>query len=369
MVDTNTDPTAAFPEADVAAIPPAAPEPSPRRSVFLPLVFGGVLAAGAGFGLARFVPNGWPLQSTAALESALTTQSERLATAEQEVARLTTALAAIEARPAADPQLETRIAALEATPGFDPAPLMEKLTSLEQDLASITALPADGSAASSAAQTAALAELRRELDALKAGAGGSAADITAASEAAAAQLAEAEARAADLRAAAEAEAAQSMARANLRQIAVALESGGPFATAIADFDPALVPPTFATHAATGLPTLTDLRSSFPDAARAALDAALRADMGDTWGDRVSSFLRSQTGARSLSPREGDDPDAVLSRIEAALAAGSVADAFALMPALPEVSQAAMAEWVASAQLHLDGQQALATLTAAVGGVE
>ncbi|MGL4320847.1 MAG: COG4223 family protein, partial [Paracoccaceae bacterium] len=88
-----------------------------------------------------------------------------------------------------------------------------------------------------------------------------------------------------------------------------------------------------------------------------------------WGDRVSSFLRSQTGARSLSPREGDDPDAVLSRIEAALAAGSVADAFALMPALPEVSQAAMAEWVASAQLHLDGQQALATLTAAVGGVE
>jgi hypothetical protein len=348
---------------------PAQAAASPRRGSALPAIAGGVVAAAFGFGAAQFVPDGWPLQSTAALEASLATQSERLASAEAEVARLSAALAAVEARPAADPGLATRIAAIEATPSFDPAPLTERLSELEADIAAFAAMPADGSAASSAAQTAALAELRREVEALKANPGGTAADITAASEAAAAQMAEAEARAAELRAAAEAEAAQSIVRASLRQIAVALESGGPFEAALADFDPALVPPVLATHAATGLPTLTDLRSGFPDAARAALDVALRADMGETWGDRVTSFLRSQTGARSLTPRDGDDPDAVLSRIEAALAAGSVADGLALLPSLPEVSQTAMAEWLTQAQLHLEGQQAHAALTAAVGGVE
>lgn len=369
MADTDTAPDLSDADTAVqtAADAPPAPLP-PRRPSVLPAVFGGAIAAALGFGTAQFVPDGWPVQSTAALEARLETQNTALVVADARIAQLAAALTQVEARPTTDPALVNRVAMLESQPPFDDAFLAARIAAIEQSLSAIAAMPADGSAASPAAiaaQAAAMAALQADVAALKGGAG-NVADITAAAEAAAAQLAEAESRAAELRAQAEADAAQSLARTSLRQIAVALEAGGPFETALSAFDPAILPEILAASAATGLPTLTDLQSSFPDAARTALDLALRADMGEGWGDRVTRFLRSQTGARSLSPREGDDPDAVLSRAEAALFAGSVPDAITLVAALPEVSQAAMADWVASAQLYFDGQQALATLSTAVG---
>lgn len=368
-----TDEAIVTPDADPIldhAAEPIAPPPA-RRSRFFPAVVGGAVAAALGFGAAQFVPDGWPLQSTADLETRIAAQTAALSEAEAEIARLGAALVAVEARPAADPALADRVAALEAFPSPDDSRLEARMVALEQEFAAIAAMPADGSAASPAAiaaQSAAIAALQAEVAALK-GSTGSAADITAAAEAAEAKLAEAEARAADLRAAAEADAAQSLARTSVRQIAVALETGGPFETALTAFDPAQVPDILAANALTGLPTVTDLQSNFPDAARAALDEALRADMGEGWSERVGSFLRSQTGARSTTPREGDDPDAVLSRAEAALAAGLVPDALALVADLPTVSQEAMANWVSSATLYLAGQEALDTLTAATGGLE
>jgi hypothetical protein len=82
---------------------------------------------------------------------------------------------------------------------------------------------------------------------------------------------------------------------------------------------------------------------------------------------VGSFLRSQTGARSLTPREGDDPDAVLSRAEAILAEGRPADTLTELAALPPEGQAAMTEWSSRVQLHLAGLDALQALRTAVGG--
>ena len=82
--------------------------------------------------------------------------------------------------------------------------------------------------------------------------------------------------------------------------------------------------------------------AFPTAARAGLEAALRADMGSSWTERATNFLRAQTGARSLDPREGDDPDAILSRAEAAVSAGDLATALTEIAALPEPAQTAMA---------------------------
>jgi hypothetical protein len=374
----DTDRANSFPEAEVPVDEapnarvisdtalPAAP-PLPRRASVVPMMLGGGLAAALGFGAAQFVPDGWPVQSTAALEATLATQAAALTEAEAEIARLSAALAAVEARPAADPALSERLNAVEARPPYDDTAITARLTALEGQLAAIAALPADGSAASPAAlaaQAEAIAALQAEVATLK-GSTGNAADITAAAEAAAAQLAEAEARAAELRATAEAEAAQSLARASLRQLAVALETGGPFETALAGIT-AEIPEILSTNAATGLPTLTDLQTTFPDAARTALDTALRANMGDGWGARLTSFLRSQTGARSTTPREGDDPDAVLSRAEAALATGTVTDALALIAALPAESQTVMQPWVATANTYLAGQDALATLTSAFG---
>ena len=74
------------------------------------------------------------------------------------------------------------------------------------------------------------------------------------------------------------------------------------------------------------------------AAAAATSAGAEAGLGV----RMASFLVSQTGARSLEPREGDDADAILSRAEAALRQGDVAGARALVAQLPEVAQTAMA---------------------------
>jgi hypothetical protein len=109
--------------------------------------------------------------------------------------------------------------------------------------------------------------------------------------------------------------------------------------------------------------MAQLQESFPASARLALESALRADMGESWTERLGSFLRSQTGARSLAPREGNDPDAVLSRAEAALVSGDLTQALLELSNLPQVGQAAMAEWQATAQIRIDAERAVAEIAA------
>jgi len=120
------------------------------------------------------------------------------------------------------------------------------------------------------------------------------------------------------------------------------------------------------NATAGLPSLQALQASFPDSARTALEAALRANMGESWSERVGNFLRTQVGVRSLTPRDGPDPDAILSRAEAALSAGDVAQALAEIATLPTPAQDALSTWRTQAQLRLDAQAALAALLAKAG---
>ena len=123
-----------------------------------------------------------------------------------------------------------------------------------------------------------------------------------------------------------------------------------------------MPPALSGPAADGVPTLTELVDSYPEAARAALDASIRANVDGGAFDRFTAFLRVQTGARSLEPREGDDPDAILSRAEAAVRAGDLAQALTELAALPEDGQAAMAGWTQSARTRLDALEAAQGLT-------
>ncbi len=124
-----------------------------------------------------------------------------------------------------------------------------------------------------------------------------------------------------------------------------------------------MPEIVSAHAETGLPTLASLTETFPEAARAALEAALRAQSGGGLADGFWSFLRIQTGARSLTPQDGDDADAVLSRAEAALRAGDLAAALAELAALPSEAQTALAPWVAEAEDHRAAAAAIAALAA------
>lgn len=344
--------------ADVEEASPApAPVPQKRsRGGLVGGLIGGVLAAGAGFGLAQFVPQGWPLAGTQALEAQLATQEQEIAALKAQVGRLAEA-------PAPDTALAGRVAALEDRPAAatpDLAPLEGRIATLESRLESLVALPADGSGA----LPAALAALQAEVEALKSG-GGVAASTEAMAKAAEDRLQAAEARAAALQSETEAMVAGARARIALGQLTAAMDSGAPYAALLPDLGE--VPEALAGPAATGIPTLPALRDSFPDAARAALEASLQADMGATWAERIGTFLMAQTGARSLTPREGDDPDAVLSRAEAALAQGDLAAALTETEALPEAGKTALQGWRDKALTRQAALAALAEVSARIGG--
>lgn len=311
--------------------PQPKPAPKPRSRVFpafLALVFGGILAAGAGFALARFVPDllSAPAQPSAEID-ALKQQIAALPTPD---ASLAGRIAAVESSVA---DLTARVQAAESRPAgaADPA-LAQQLKALQDRVAAIGTGTAQPEA------------------------------ITAAVEAAEARLKQAETKAADLAAQADAAAVATRRAAAIDRIAAAMDTGTPFAAVAADLPD--LPPALADNAATGLPSIATLRETFPAAARAALESALRANMGESWTDRVSSFLRSQTGLRSLTPRDGDDPDAILSRAEAALAKGDVAAALAELEALPEAAKPPLADWTAQARLRTEAEAALAQLVAA-----
>ncbi len=123
-----------------------------------------------------------------------------------------------------------------------------------------------------------------------------------------------------------------------------------------------VPGPLVEGAQDGLPTASALISSFPDAARDALAVARAnaADASDAGG--VGGFLRNQLGARSVTPREGNDPDAILSRAEAALRNGDLNTVLTEVEMLPEAAQNEMSDWVAMARLRRDALAAAADLT-------
>ncbi len=119
-----------------------------------------------------------------------------------------------------------------------------------------------------------------------------------------------------------------------------------------------IPQALKGGADTGVPTLTQLQEEFPPAARRALKASITAQaQGDSW-TRFKAWMRAQVGMRSLKMREGDDPDAILSRAEAALKVGNLERAIDLVKTLPDAGVAEMQGWLSSAERRLAVQKAL-----------
>ncbi|TDK44477.1 hypothetical protein E1832_15300 [Antarcticimicrobium luteum] len=141
----------------------------------------------------------------------------------------------------------------------------------------------------------------------------------------------------------------------------ALDGGAPYADILEELRAGglSVPEALSATASGGVVTLAVLRGTFPPAARDAL-AAARA--GTVESDRsIGAFLRRQLGARSVAPRAGDDPDAILSRAEAALTAGRLTETLDEIAALPEPARAALADWTALARQRLSALEAADTL--------
>lgn len=346
---------------------PATPTPAPVAQKsgpgFVPLVLGGVIAAGLGFGLARYVvPEGWPVPGSSPLHTQLTQQADEIAALRAQVQALpqddskavldevatlrATATTALETAEAAKLAAETMP---QTAIGEDTTP---RIAALEDRLAALESRPAT----TGAVDPAVLSNLTTEIDTLRSG--------LAAQKAAAEKLvSEAEA----VRADAAAKAQSVLLQAALTKVEAAMLDGAPFVeplTLLVDAGLS-VPAILTENAENGLPTQAALVQGFDEPARAALEQSLRGNMGSTWSDRVGSFLRSQTGARSLTPQDGDDPDAVLSRANAAVASGDLPTALTEIATLPEAAQTALAAWVAQVNLRIEAQAATVELATAL----
>lgn len=337
---------------DTGVVAKPAP-PAKQKSGLLGFVLGGALLAGGGFAAARYaLPDTGSADAIAALQAKLDAQIAGEAVLRSDID-------ALAARPAPDATVSDRLATLESAVA-EVSAMAAQLTGLQDRLAGIEAASGSGDgppAAVLAAIGREMKALQAQIDAQKGAAPAIAADVAAASDAAEARIVAAEL-------AAETAAKQ----AALSHFSAAFESGAPLGPALdglkalgADIPPAL------TAAMDGVPTLLSLQEGFAESARAALDASIRADMGNGWASRMTSFLRTQTGARSLTPQEGPDPDAVLSRAEAALKNGQIKETLAELAGLPPEGSDAMSTWVADATRRMDTEQAISELSATLNG--
>ena len=326
------------------APPPPTPAPAtPSSSSTFGVVFGGLIAGAIGFLVATFaVPEGWPnppSDPNDALQAALDAETARVDQLEQRISELLAAAPSgeVDLSPLTS-QIETLSERIEALAG--------EVGSNASRVAVLEERPAQ------AAIEAPEINFDAEMDEIRA-------ELAAAAAAARAEVDAAQARAAEVEAEAARAAEAALQRAALAEITAALESGSPFAEPLSRI--ANAPAELLTVAEVGVPTLTALREGFPEAARAALSEAQSVPTDAPATQRLAAFIRKQTNARSLSPREGDDADAVLSRAEAALNGGDLSSALAELAALPDGAVGAMSDWLSQAEVRATAVEAAGSL--------
>ena len=147
----------------------------------------------------------------------------------------------------------------------------------------------------------------------------------------------------------------------IARLTAAVQSGGTFSEPLDALGAAgaTVPEALSAQAASGVPTMSELRASYPEAARAALATAR--DGEDSSGGGLGAYLRRQLGARSVQPRDGGDTDAILSRAEAALSSGALNKTLDELDTLPDAAKSAMSDWIAQARTRASAIQAVDTL--------
>lgn len=322
------------PKEAVAPHPTPVPAPEPQRNSFWPAVFGGVVAALLGFIAGRGDMLDAYLPRAAAPEPVdLTPLTEETAALTNETVALAARLDQLENTDPVDVSSD-----LEAmTGGLDA--LQTSLQGLTARLDTLEAQPAPAAPVPQVDNSEEVAALQSAITAL-------------------------ESRLADEDARASVEAGRLLAQAALTRVVTAVENGESFEPALGALEevaPVEVPDALRNVAAEGVPSMTALRETFPEAARAGL-AAARAEVPESEVSGIGGFLRRQLSARSVTPREGNDPDAVLSRVEAALGAGQLEVALTELDALPEAARTAMQGWLDSAQARKDASDAARALS-------
>jgi hypothetical protein len=372
QVDTNTSETV-HPKESMNAEKPnditapssgsgqSVPQQAQRSQIFglFGFMFAGLLVALASFGGAQYSSGNWPFERIATdFEARLATQSDEISALNTLIASYddTTALQDLQAQIDGMRTIVTDLAALQVE--------IEQLFGIQNETIDRVAALEEKLTSQSGINPAANAEITRYATALKL----VQTQISEQNNA----IAEQRAGIAELSAAVEltqqetkSATHQSLTDGTISQVIGALESGAPFAFAIAglqDFDNLLTPALVAA-APYGVPTADALARAFPEQSRTALIAARTTSTSQASGsNRVGDFLRSQLGMRSITPRAGNDPDAVLSRAEAAIQAGQVSNALSALTALPDSARTSMAGWIEQAELRQAAQLAVAALS-------
>lgn len=354
--ETSDEVIADEPEPLPAVTPPLAEE---RRTSAWPLVGGGLIAGGLGFLAANLGIMQADAPDTSAIEVRLDELAANIAQLEPAdttplVDRLDALSADVEGLrvvPSSTGDLPVavieRIEALEGDVSTGIEALTDRIAALEDRIADIQMDQGSGVAQAEEMTDEELAQFQSELEQL--------------TEDAKAQVEEAKSRASEIEAAAAAAAAAAERKAALASLTAAVESGDSFEDELAAVEAA--PEALASVAGEGIATMGALQRAFPDVARTALATATIVPQDASATERLAAFLKRQTNARSLAPREGDDVDAVLSRAEANLLDGDLEAALSELAALPEEANAAMSPWVSQAQTRLDALAALSELTA------
>ncbi|MBV7410958.1 COG4223 family protein [Maritimibacter sp. DP1N21-5] len=351
---TDTPPTAPWSKAETedgsveaerdSEVSPPPPVVVQQKSTggFAGLVAGGLIAGILGFGAAQYANGGWPFGSDQdPTGDAIAQNAGRIDDLTAQLGQAESAIAALEADTSALDAGEALRGDLEAVQG-SVTDLSERLDAMAGRLDALEKMaPGDSAEAAEAAAAA----YEREL-----------ADMRAMLDSELNTIRENQAAAEELQAQAAANAQAASARAALSRIMAALDTGQPFNESLSELTTATgeeAPQALASVASDGVPTLATLQEQFPESARAALDAALRQAVEDGTIGRGEAFFRVQFGTRSLEPKEGDDPDAILSRAEFALHNGRLDEALSEVATLPDAAQPAMAEWVDLAETRRD----------------
>ncbi|MEL6767129.1 MAG: hypothetical protein AAFP17_08115 [Pseudomonadota bacterium] len=118
----------------------------------------------------------------------------------------------------------------------------------------------------------------------------------------------------------------------------------------------------------GIVSPETLADTFAGAAQAAMRADIAASGEEGGSGAVLGWLQSQVTVRRTDVREGDDVEAVLSRVEAKFRGGDEAGALAEAEALPPHAQEAsrMAAWIEKLKERVEAQAALDAWLAEIG---
>ena len=161
----------------------------------------------------------------------------------------------------------------------------------------------------------------------------------------------------------------SVARGILAQIRAAIDAGGPFDSAIQEYDEQVgeaLPNQLRSLAEEGVQTYQELRDSFAEVARSALNAA-HEELNESEGFAgIGNYLRKQFQARSVKPKAGDDADAVLSRAEQALRENDLNGALNELDALPDAARDQMQPWIDQARERQDALEQIDILSQEIG---